>query len=159
MSKRRKIPSSPCIMYTAQYSSTVGTCGHCETQTNILLQGWIDIAYRDELITRGFSKEDASRQAVANAIRHQRKLDAKPFTTGYLCTQHLLESMLVALRFDTVTPALASIHSRFVPGLILVIFDKNREDEVTRPTATVGEYNDIHHFIEVYTQLDEEGKI
>jgi hypothetical protein len=160
MSRRRKLPPSPCIMYTAEYSSTMAECTHCEAQTNICLQSWIDIAYRDELIGRGFTLEYASQLAVGSAIRHQRKPDAQPFATGYICSQHLLDAMRVALRFDMVTSALRSIHSRFVPGRMLVIFDKNRHvRERTDPTATVGEYRDIHHFVEVYTQLDEEGQI
>jgi hypothetical protein len=146
-------------MYTAEYVTTPAQCGHCLRQTDICLHGWIDIEYRDELVGRGFSLEEASRQAIGNAIRHQRKLDAQPFSIGYLCSEHLLSAMRVALRFETVIPALTSIHKRFVPGLTLVIFDKNREDAITRPTATVGEYRDIHHFKQIYTQLDEEGKI
>lgn len=159
MSKRRKLPASPCIMYTAEYSSTSAPCTHCEEATTILLQSWIDIQYRDEIVGRGFSVEDASRLAIGNAIRHQRNPGAQPFATGYICSQHLLDAMRVALRFDTVTPALRSIHSRFVAGRMLVIFDKNRKDEITDPTASVGEYRDIHHFVEIYTQLDEEGEI
>ena len=159
MSKKRKLPASPCIMYTAEYSSASARCTHCEMQTNILLRGWIDIAYRDELVGRGLNLEYASQLALGSAIRHQKKPDAQPFATGYICSEHLLDAMRVALRFDTVTLALRSIHSRFVPGLMLVIFDKNRKDEITDPTASVGEYRDIHHFVEVYTQLDEEGRI
>lgn len=159
MSKRRKLPASPCIMYTAVYSSTSAPCTHCEKETPILLQSWIDIEYRDEIVGRGFSIEDASRLAIGNAIRHQRNPDAQPFAVGYICSQHLLDSMRVALRFATITPDLKQLHSRFVAGRMLVIFDKNRKDEITDPTATVGEYHDIHHFFEVYTHLDEEGQI
>jgi hypothetical protein len=159
MSGRRKLPASPCIMYTAEYVSKTAPCTHCGVSTNIRLDGWIDIQYRDEIVGRGFSVEDASRLAIGNAIRHQRNLEAQPFATGSICSRHLLDAMREALRFDTVTSALQSIHRRFVPGLMLVIFDKNRKDEITQPTASVGEYRDIHHFVEVYTQLDEEGKI
>jgi len=146
-------------MYTAQYSTSIAPCNHCSQETNISLHGWIDIDYRDELIGRGINKEEASKQALASAIRHQRKTDAQPFVVGYLCPQHLLEATREALRFDTITPALVSIYSQFAPGLTLVIFDKNHEDGITSPTASVGRYRDIHHFKEVYTQLDKEGKI
>ena len=151
---KRRIPNRPCIMLIATHQATQATCKHCEKPTDIYLESWVNVDYREELEGRGIEKEYAAKLAMGVSIRHQRKEGSEPYDGAYLCTYHLLETTRRALNmtdFSQIMPYLQA----FTPSMKYIIFDKNEQDERTTPKLTVGPYQDIWHFFRVYDELEQ----
>jgi hypothetical protein len=148
----RRIPSKPCIMLVASHHTEPAVCKHCQKPTDIYMESWVNVDYREELEGRGIEKEYAARLAMAASIRHQQKPGSTPYDGVYLCTYHLLETTRRALNmtdFSQIMPYLQA----FTPTTRYIIFDQNEQDEHTAPKLTVGPYQDIWHFFSVYDEL------
>lgn len=153
------IPRKPCITFIARLIELGTPCKHCANLATVHAECWVDVTYRQELEARGINSEYAARLAMASSIRHQSKPDSQPFETVSLCRTHWLNTCKIALLYDKVTPQLQELYARLTPSQRMILFDKNRSDSVNEPTVTVGEYTDIHHFLEVVTKLMEEGEL
>lgn len=154
MSKRR-IPDKPCVILAAMHTGKAVSCEHCDTPTDIEVELWLDDTYKNELIEqRGINREYAARLTMANAIRHQRKEGSRAFARVSLCEEHLSETIRVALAHPT-TQAAKHLLVQFTSEKKLFVVDRNESDEMTAPRAMVGDFRDIHHFLDTYEELGE----
>lgn len=152
---KRKIPNKPCVIIFVYYVEEVELCSHCNAPTNILMEGWIDNDYMLELQNRGINKEYASQLATASSIRHQQKKDGKPYHLRYLCKNCLIESSIKILN-ETSYKGIIDMMQQFNTNMRYIIFDKNKDDEITSPTLLVADFKDIHAFLEAYDELEEQ---